>query len=75
MAGSINDFTSRMWKGIIDELLRSSEDTLITLETENEALTVKDWCSGMDKKVDVLENDRDPFYDRWVVHAKDIEDE
>ncbi len=75
MAGSINDFTSRMWNGIIDELLRSSEDTLITLETEKEALTVKGWCSDMDKNVDVLENDRDPFYDRWVVHAEGIEDQ
>jgi hypothetical protein len=68
MAGKIGDFNSFLWKQIIERTLQLSENTLITVETEMEARMVEPWCGG--RKVEVFENERDPFYDRWVVLAK-----
>jgi hypothetical protein len=68
MAGKIGDFNSFLWKQIIERALQLSENTLITVETEMEARMVEPWCDG--RKVEVFENERDPFYDRWVVLAK-----
>jgi hypothetical protein len=68
MAGKIAEFNSFLWKQIIQRTLLLSETTLITVETEMEARMVEPWCEG--RKVKVFENERDPFYDRWVVLAK-----
>jgi len=68
MAGKIGDFNSFLWKQIIQQTLLLSKTTLITVETEMEARMVGPWCDG--RKVEVFENTRDPFYDRWVVIAK-----
>lgn len=69
MAGKINEFNSVLWKKIITEAFELSETTLITLETEKEARMVEKWCP-LGRKTEVFENNRDPFYDRWVVVAK-----
>jgi hypothetical protein len=69
MAGSINDFNAHMWKMIVYELLVLTEDTLATVGTEKEAELVRLWCLGKGRKVEVFENERDPFYDRWVISS------
>lgn len=70
MAGTINDFTASMWKLILEELLALSSETLVTVETEREADMVSSWAREVDSTVEKFENDRDPFYDRWVCLIK-----
>lgn len=70
MAGTIVDHTALMWKNILVELFAMTEETLVTVETEKEAEAVKMWALGDGKKVEMFENDRDPFYDRWVLLVK-----
>ena len=71
MAGTIVDHTALMWRSILAELFAMTEETLVTVETEEEAEAVKMWALGDGKKVELFENDRDPFYDRWVCLIKD----
>jgi hypothetical protein len=66
MAGSINNFNEYVWRAIFDETLKLTEEALVTVETEKEAERVKGWATAKGRKVDMFENDRDPFYDRWV---------
>lgn len=68
MAGKITEFNSYMWKQIVKQTLDLSKVTLITVETEPEARMILPWCEG--RKAKVIENERDPFYDRWVVLVK-----
>jgi hypothetical protein len=71
MAGSINDFTSLIWRAILHELMDLTEETMVTVETEKEAELVRMWALGAGKRPEVFENDRDAFYDRWVLLIKD----
>ncbi len=71
MAGSINDFTSLIWRAILHELMDLSEETMVTVETEKEAQLVRMWALGAGKKADISENQRDTFYDRWVLLIRD----
>lgn len=66
MAGTINDFTAMIWKGIIHELMDLTAETMVTAESEKEADLVKMWALGEQRKVRVFENTNDRFYDRWV---------
>ena len=43
-----------------------SAETLITVATEEEAHWVREWAKGVDRDLEIWENDRDPIYDRWV---------
>jgi hypothetical protein len=67
MAGSINDFTSLIWRAILHELMDLTEETLVTVEAEKEAELVRMWALGAGKKAEIFENQRDTFYDRWVL--------
>jgi len=69
MAGNISNFTAPMWKAILGELFALTQESLITVETRQEAEMVKLWALGDGKKVELFENERDPFYDRWVILA------
>jgi hypothetical protein len=71
MAGSINDFTALIWKAILNELMDLSEETMVTVENEKESELVKLWALGAGKSVEIFENKRDQFYDRWVLLIKD----
>ena len=71
MAGSIIDHTALMWKAILEELFAMTEEALVTVETEKEAEAVKMWALGNGKEVELFENERDPFYDRWAILVKD----
>jgi hypothetical protein len=66
MAGSINDFNEYIWKVIVHETLKLTAETIVTVETEKEAVRVKGWCTAKGRDVRSFENNRDPFYDRWV---------
>jgi hypothetical protein len=66
MAGSINNFNEYVWKPIVAETLKLTLKTIVTVETEQEAKRVKEWCKVNGHSVKLFENNRDPFYDRWV---------
>ena len=66
MAGSINSFNEYVWKPIVTETLKLTLKTIVTVETEQEAIRVKEWCKVNGHGVKLFENNRDPFYDRWV---------
>jgi len=66
MAGSINNFNEYIWKVIVDETLKLTEAIIVTVETEKEADRVEGWCASKGHTVKMFENNRDPFYDRWV---------
>ncbi len=65
MAGEITAYNAEMWEGIVDQLLALTDETLITLGTEQESGMVRTWCLERERKPEVFENDRDPLYDRW----------
>ncbi|MDD1651859.1 MAG: hypothetical protein LUO86_02355 [Methanomicrobiales archaeon] len=65
MAGEINSFTAGTWEEILGQLLQRAEDAVITVGTEPEVRLVREWA-GDGSLVHVSENDRDPFYDRWI---------
>lgn len=58
-----------LWKGLVLQLLALSDETLITLGTESEAALVAGWIVEAGRGVEVLENERDPIYDRWACLA------
>lgn len=66
MAGTINDFTALIWRGILRELMDLTAETMVTVESEKEAELVRMWALGEQRKVRVFENTNDRFYDRWV---------
>jgi hypothetical protein len=48
-----------------------TEETLVTVEAEKEAELVRMWALGAGKKAEIFENQRDTFYDRWVLLIRD----
>lgn len=66
MMGEINDFSKEMWEQIVQELFLVSQETLITVGTENEARLIQQWGTAMERTVEVTENPADPIYDLWV---------
>lgn len=66
MAGSINNFNEYVWRAIVEETLKLTVETLVTVETKIEAERVKGWCAAKGRRVRMFENNRDAFYDRWV---------
>jgi hypothetical protein len=66
MFGQMYLYTQDIWKPIVEELAGITGKTLITVATENEARWVKEWAEGVGKTLDIVENERDPIYDRWV---------
>ncbi len=59
-----------LWRGLVQELLALSDETLITIGTEPEAVLVGSWIVEAGRGVEVFENERDPIYDRWVCLAR-----
>ncbi|MDD1660162.1 MAG: hypothetical protein LUQ62_03050 [Methanomicrobiales archaeon] len=66
MLGEINSFTAGMWEEILGQFLLLAREVIITVGTEGEAQRVGEWVSAGGAEVRIHENDRDPFYDRWV---------
>ncbi len=66
MAGTINDYNTLVWKGILKELMDLCRETMVTVESQKEADLVRLWALGAGRKARVLENLNDAFYDRWL---------
>lgn len=66
MMGTIRSFDSGVWEKITLELLALSEETLVTVATEEEARMIAAWCRSVGREPEVWESDRDPLYDRWI---------
>ncbi len=66
MAGTLNNFNEHVWKAIVWETLKLTAETLISVETQQEAERVKGWAVAKNREVRLFENNRDAFYDRWV---------
>jgi hypothetical protein len=69
MMGEINSFSQDMWQRIVSELFALSQETLITIGTEPEALLIRSWGEELGRKVEVSENPADPIYDLWVCRS------
>jgi hypothetical protein len=69
MMGEINSFSQEMWQQIISELFTVSQETLITVGTEPEALLIKSWGGELGRDVEITENPADPIYDLWVCRS------
>jgi hypothetical protein len=69
MMGEINTFSQDMWAQIIEELYTITQETLITVGTEKEALLIQDWGKEMKRDMEIIENPVDPIYDLWVCHV------
>ena len=72
MMGKINTFSQDMWAQIIEELCTITQETLITVGTEKEALLIQEWGKEMERGVEITGNPADLIYDLWVccVHPK-----
>lgn len=66
MFGQIYGYTKDIWRPIVEELAGITEKTLITVATQEEAFWVQEWADGVDRTLSIMENTRDPIYDRWV---------
>ena len=69
MMGEINSFSEEMWEQIVSELFSVTEETLITVGTEDEAQLIRAWGDVQGRNVDVQESPGDSFYDHWVCIA------
>jgi hypothetical protein len=70
MAGEIGPHNSIIWKKITSELLEVADRVLVTTGTEREARQVESWAKEKNRKVEVLENKREAFYDNWVCDVR-----
>ena len=70
MMGEINSFSQELWQQLVSELFSLTKETLITVGTEPEAELIRTWGEEQGRTVEVLENAKDPIYDRWVCFAQ-----
>jgi len=70
MAGEIGPHNHVFWRKIVSEMLELTDRTLMTFGTEKEARLVEGWGKERNRKVEVLENKRDLFYDAWVCDVR-----
>jgi hypothetical protein len=66
MLGEIHSFTLGMWEEILGQFLHLAREAIVTVGTEGEARQIREWATARKAGVRIHENDRDPFYDRWV---------
>ncbi|NLH24766.1 MAG: hypothetical protein GX472_00120 [Methanomicrobiales archaeon] len=66
MFGEIHDFNEGMWEQITGELIMLTDRSLITTGTEQEAMRIRNWADQYGKESEIIENTRDPIYDRWI---------
>ncbi|NMA10300.1 MAG: hypothetical protein GX932_04680, partial [Methanomicrobiales archaeon] len=70
MVGEIYSYNTALWRSIVANLLALTDETLITVGTEEEAARVEEWCTREGRTTEVFENRRDPLYDRWCCVAQ-----
>lgn len=66
MFGQMYVYTQDLWRPTVEELVGITAETLITVATEQEAHWVREWAKGVDRDLEIWENERDSIYDRWV---------
>lgn len=66
MAGDINVGNSWVWKQIFDQVLLIADRVMVTVGSQEEAEQLRAWAEAKGRSPRVFENQRDPFYDRWV---------
>lgn len=66
MAGTIDPANAWIWERIVEQVITIAKSALITVGEKREAESVETWCRRRGRAVDIFENKRDPFYDRWV---------
>ena len=66
MAGEITPYNQIFWRKIIEKMLELTEKTLVSTGTEKEARLAESWSRHKGRRVAVIENRRDAFYDNWV---------
>ncbi|HNX47417.1 MAG TPA: hypothetical protein PLC39_06660 [Methanomassiliicoccales archaeon] len=70
MAGDINVGNSWIWKIIFEQVLLIGEQVMVTVGTQEEAEQLRSWAEAKGRSPRVFENERDPFYDRWVCSVR-----
>lgn len=70
MAGEIGPHNSIIWKKIANELLEVADSVIVTIGTEREAKLIESWAREKNRRVEVLENKREAFYDNWVCDVR-----
>jgi hypothetical protein len=70
MVGEIYSYNTALWQAIVGDLLALTDETLITVGTQEEAARVEEWCTQDGRTTEVFENRRDPLYDRWCCVAQ-----
>ncbi len=66
MFGMIHPLNEELWESITSCFVSSVDESLVTVGTADEALLIQNWVEGAGRTCDVVENPRDPIYDRWV---------
>jgi hypothetical protein len=66
MFGEINCFNTELWEQITGMLVSLTHRSIVTTGTEEEAVLVAGWAAEGGGETEILENDNDPLYDRWV---------
>jgi len=70
MAGEITPFNSIPWRRLTHEVLSLSKRAILTTGTEKEGSMLRQWAVEKGWEAELIENDRDAFYDRWVCIAR-----
>jgi len=66
MAGDINVGNTWVWQRIFEQVLLIADRVMVTVGTQDEAELLRSWAEAKGRSPRVFENERDPFYDRWV---------
>lgn len=66
MFGEINRFNTELWERITGMLVSLTHRSLVTTGTEDEAALIAGWAAKAGAVAEMLENDGDLLYDRWV---------
>jgi len=70
MAGDINVGNSWIWEIIFEQVLLVADRVMVTVGTQEEAELLRKWAEAKGREPRVFENERDPFYDRWVCSVR-----
>lgn len=71
MLGDITNFNSEMWENIVFELFSLTQKSVISTATKREIELVAEWCRDFGREPEIIENDRDPIYDKWVCYSEE----
>lgn len=70
MAGEIGPHNSVVWRRIAEEVMEVADQVIVTVGTEREAHLIEFWAKERKRKVEVMENKREAFYDNCVCDVR-----